>query len=182
MSERLAELIASTSPASRSRAPASPPKGPEVPERRLAPVPPRSYARPVTVRRTSTAAPLVAIDSSEIREGKIDELKTGLTELVEFVEANEAEPIAYSIYIDEAGSRMTVMQIHPSSESMELHMSLAGPIFQKFTELVVLSRIDFYGTPSDALLEQMRQKAELLGNARVVVNELHAGFARFETG
>ena len=102
--------------------------------------------------------------------------------MVEFVEANEAEPIAYSIYIDESGSRMTVVQIHPSSESMELHMRLAAPIFQTFTELVVLSRIDFYGTPSDALLEQMRQKAELLGNARVVVNELHAGFARFETG
>ncbi|HET9241793.1 MAG TPA: hypothetical protein VFN99_00025 [Gaiella sp.] len=129
--------------------------------------------------RTSTAAPLIAIDSSEIREGKIDELKTGLAELVEFVEANEPEPIAYSIYIDEAGSRMTVVQIHPSSESMEVHMKLAGPIFQKFTELVVLSRIDFYGTPSDALLEQMRQKAEMLGNARLVVNELHAGFARF---
>lgn len=133
-------------------------------------------------RRTSAAAPLVAIDSSEIREGKIDELKTGLMELVEFVEANEAEPIAYSIYIDEAGSRMTVMQIHPSSASMELHMRLAGPIFQKFTELVVLSRIDFYGTPSDALLKQMHEKAELLGNAPVVVNELHAGFARFGTG
>lgn len=129
--------------------------------------------------RTSTAAPLIAIDSSEIREGKIDELKTGLAELVEFVEANEPEPIAYSIYIDEAGSRMTVVQIHPSSESMEVHMKLAGPIFQKFTELVVLSRIDFYGTPSDALLAQMRQKAEMLGNARLVVNELHAGFARF---
>jgi hypothetical protein len=133
-------------------------------------------------RRTGTAAPLVAIDSSEIREGKIDELKTGLTELVEFVEANEAEPIAYSIYIDEAGNRMTVVQIHPSSASMELHMRLAGPIFQKFAELVVLSRIDFYGTPSDALLGQMRQKAELLGNARVVVHELHAGFARFGAG
>jgi len=132
--------------------------------------------------RTSTVAPLVAIDSSEIREGKIDELKTGLSELVEFVEANEPEPIAYSIYIDEAGSRMTVMQIHPSSASMELHMRLAGPIFEKFTELVVLSRIDFYGTPSDALLEQMHQKAELLGTARVVVNELHAGFARFGAG
>lgn len=131
--------------------------------------------------RTRTADPIVAIDSSEIREGKIDDLKTGLTELVEFVEANEAEPIVYSIYIDEGGSRMTVMQIHPNSASMELHMRLAGPIFRKLAGLVVLSRVDFYGTPSDALLEQMREKAELLGNARVVVNELHAGFARFGT-
>jgi hypothetical protein len=131
--------------------------------------------------RTNTADPIVVIDSSEIREGKIEELKTALTRLVEFVEANEAEPIAYSIYIDEDGRRMTVMQIHPNSASMELHMRLAGPIFRTFTELLVLSRVDFYGTPSGALLEQMRQKAELLGNAPVVVNELHAGFARFGT-
>ncbi|MGH3030670.1 MAG: putative quinol monooxygenase [Gaiellaceae bacterium] len=129
----------------------------------------------------STADPIVVIDTSEIRDGKVDELKTALTRLVEFVEANEAEPIAYSIYIDEDGDRLTVVQIHPSSASVELHMRLAAPIFQKFTELVVLSRVDIYGTPSDALLEQMRQKAELLGNATVVVNELHAGFARFGT-
>ncbi len=129
----------------------------------------------------STADPIVVIDTSEIREGKVDELKTALMKLVEFVEANEAEPIAYSIYFDEDGNRMTVMQIHPSSASVEFHMRLAGPIFQKFTELVVLSRIDIYGIPSDALLELMRQKAELLGNAPVVVNELHAGFARFGT-
>ena len=123
----------------------------------------------------------MAVDSSEIRQGTIDELKTGLTELVEFVEANETQPIAYSVYIDEGGSRMTVVQIHPSSASMELHMRLAGPIFRKLADFVVLSRVDFYGTPSDVLLEQMRQKADLLGNAPVVVNELHAGFARFRT-
>jgi quinol monooxygenase YgiN len=129
----------------------------------------------------STDEPIIAVDSSEIREGRIDELKAGLTELVEFVEANEAEPIAYRIYIDEDGTRMTVVQIHPNSASMELHMRLAGPIFQKFADLVVLTRIDFYGRPSDALVEQMRQKAGMLGNAVVVVNELHAGFARFGT-
>ena len=32
------------------------------------------------------------------------------------------------------------------------------------------------------LAEEMRQKAQLLGNAPVVVNELHAGFFRFATG
>ena len=125
-----------------------------------------------------TADPLIAIDSSEIREGKIGEVKTRLSELVEFVEANEDEPIAYGIYIDEGGTRMTVVQIHPSSASMELHMTLAGPIFRKFAELVTLLRVDLYGRPSDTLLEQMRQKAELLGKAPVTVNELHAGFAR----
>jgi quinol monooxygenase YgiN len=124
--------------------------------------------------------PIVVIDSSEIREGKLEELKTAVKELVEFVEANEADPIAYNIYFDENGTRMTVVQIHPSSASMEFHMKVAGPVFRKLTELLTLSRVDFYGKPSDLLLEQMHQKAQLLGNAAVVVNELHAGFARFE--
>ena len=41
--------------------------------------------------------PIVVIDSSEIREGKLEELKTALEELAAFVEANEADPIAYSL-------------------------------------------------------------------------------------
>jgi len=123
---------------------------------------------------------LIAVDSSEIREGKLDEVKAGLTELAEFVEANEPELIAYSIYLDEEARRMTVVQIHPSSASMELHLEVAAPIFRKFAGLVDLRRVDFYGTPSEALLERTRQKTELLGNAPVGVNELHAGFARIE--
>jgi len=122
--------------------------------------------------------PIVVIDSSEIREGKLEELRRALEELAAFVEANEADPIAYNIYFDDDYTRMTVVQIHPSSASMELHMQVAGPIFRRYAELLELSRVDFYGRPSDALLEQMRQKAQLLGNAPVVVNELHAGFMR----
>lgn len=122
---------------------------------------------------------IVVIDSSEIREGKLEELKTALEELVAFVEANEAEPIAYNVYFNEDGTRMTVVQMHPSSASMEYHMKVAGPLFRKMTELLKLSRVDFYGEPSDDLLDQMRQKARLLGNAPVIVNDLHAGFTRF---
>jgi hypothetical protein len=34
---------------------------------------------------------LIAVDSSEIREGKLDAVKAGLAELAEFVEANAPE-------------------------------------------------------------------------------------------
>ena len=136
----------------------------------------------MTTAQTCMSDQIIVVDTSEICEGKLEELKTALRELVEFVEANEADPIAYNIYFDEDGTRMTVVQIHPSSASMELHMNVAGPVFRKFTELVKLSRVDFYGKPSSAVLDQMRRKGELLGNAPVVVNELHAGFARLGHG
>lgn len=123
---------------------------------------------------------LIAVDTSEIREGKLDAVKAGIAELAEFVEANEPEVIAYSIYLDEEAGVMTVVQIHPSSASMERHMEIAAPVFRKFAGLLDLTKVDFYGQPGENLLERMRQKAELLGPAPVVVNELHAGFARLE--
>jgi hypothetical protein len=122
--------------------------------------------------------PIVVVDSSEIREGKLEDLKVALRELAAFVEANEAAPLAYNVYLDEEGRRMTVVQVHPSSESLEHHLELGGPIFRKLGDLLVLARVDFYGKPSQAVLERMRQKARLLGNAEVVVNERHAGFTR----
>jgi hypothetical protein len=126
--------------------------------------------------------PIVFIDSSEIREGKLDELKAAIADLVEFVETSEPHPIAYNVYLNEAGTRMTVVQIHPDSASVEFHMEVAGPAFTRFVELIELSTMDVYGKPSDALLEQLRQKVRMLGTATVIVHELHAGFARFGSG
>jgi quinol monooxygenase YgiN len=126
--------------------------------------------------------PIVSIDSSEIHEGRLEELKTAMKELVEFVDANEPQPIVYNVYLNEDGTRMTVVQVHPDSASMEFHMTVAGSAFPKFSEFVTLSRIDIYGKPTAKLLEQMRQKARALGNAALVVHELHAGFTRLGVG
>jgi hypothetical protein len=123
--------------------------------------------------------PILVVDSSDIREGKLEEVKAGVTDLVAFVEANEAEPLAYDRYFDETGSQMTVVQIHPDSASLERHLTVAAPVFRRFAELLTMGRVDVYGNTSDAALEQMRGKAQLLGNAPVVVHAFHSGFCRF---
>ena len=126
-------------------------------------------------------APLIIVDTSEIHEGRLEELRAAVGELVAFVKANEVEPLAYNVYFDQQGTTMTVVQVHPTSESFERHMEIAGPVFRKFADLLTLSRIDFYGAPSRIALDQMRRKAELLGSAPVVVNDLQTGFMRLGT-
>jgi hypothetical protein len=128
--------------------------------------------------REPMSSPILVVDSSDIREGKLEEVKAGVEDLVAFVEANEAEPLAYDIYFDEAGAQMTVVQIHPDSTSLESHLTVAGPVFRRFADLLTLVRVDVYGRPGEAALKQMRSKAQLLGNAPVVVHELHSGFSR----
>jgi quinol monooxygenase YgiN len=122
--------------------------------------------------------PLISLDTSLIRDGRLDELKEAVTELVEFVRSNEPRPIAYEVYFDETGSRMTVVQVHPDSASMEYHMTIAGPAFAGFAELITLSTLDVYGKPSEELLELLRRKVQMLGDATVIVHDLQAGFAR----
>jgi quinol monooxygenase YgiN len=123
--------------------------------------------------------PIVVIDRSEVREGKLEELKTAVKKLVEFVDSNEPRPIFYNVYFNHDGTIMTVLQVHPDSASMEFHMRAAAAAFPKFADLVDLSAMDVFGTPSVTLLGQIQQKVAMLGNATVIVHEHHAGFARF---
>ena len=122
---------------------------------------------------------IVFVDTSEIREGKLEELRRAVAELAEFVEKNEADPISYQVFFSDDGRLMTVLQIHPDSASMERHMEVAGPVFARFADLLVLRTIDIYGSPSEKVVEQLRRKAELLGDATVTVHNRQAGFARF---
>lgn len=123
--------------------------------------------------------PIVYIDHSNIREGKLTEVMAGVQELVDFVDTHEPQLLAYGFYIDEPGMRMTLIAIHPNSSSLELHMEIGGPAFRKFIELIDLRMIEVYGRPSNRVLGQLQQKVEMLGrNGTVVVHDRYAGFAR----
>jgi hypothetical protein len=124
---------------------------------------------------------ILYLDTSDVREGALDELKAGMSRLVDFVEANEPRLIAYSVYFSEDGTRMTVVSVHPDSASLEYHLEVAGPLFRQFVELVTLSSIHIYGEPSEKVLRQSHEKARLLGHGTVEVNSLHAGFTRLAT-
>jgi hypothetical protein len=124
------------------------------------------------------AAPIFYIDTSEVREGHLEELKTAMQGLAEFVNNNEPRLLGYNVYFNRDGTRMTVVHVHPESASLEYHMKVAGSLFPRYAHLVRLVTIDVYGEPTDAVLEQLRNKAQTLGSASVTVHELHAGVDR----
>ncbi len=111
---------------------------------------------------------LLVVDSSDIHVGKVEEVKAGVDDLVAFVEENEAEPLAYDIYFDEAGTRMTVVQIHPDSASLERHLTVAGPVFRRFDLLKRHERSRC--TATRARPRSSRSEASMLGDARVTTS------------
>ena len=122
---------------------------------------------------------IVYIDASEVREGALEELKIAIAELADFVEANEPQLISYNVHFSDDGSRMTVLHVHPDSASLDHHMDVAGPRFERFADLLTLSSISIYGEPSPKAVRQLREKVQLLGSGDLVVQAPHAGFSRF---
>lgn len=125
---------------------------------------------------------IVYVDTSEVRDGRLNELKAAMDDLTEFVEANEPRLLAYNVYFSDDGARMTVLHLNPDSASLEEHMNVAGPKFPPIGEFINLLAIDVYGQPEGSLVDRLRHKAEMLGSGSVRVHELHAGFARLLTG
>jgi hypothetical protein len=86
--------------------------------------------------------PIVYIDTSEVRPGRLAELKVAMTDLARFVQANEPQLLADNVYFSDDGTRMSVLHINPNSASLERHMKVAGPKFPPIGEFIRLLSID----------------------------------------
>lgn len=122
--------------------------------------------------------PIVYIDMSDIREGKLEAVEAATKELAAFVEANNPHILSYRIFFDESAARMTVVAVHPDSEALEFHMDVGDAEFRKFAELLDLSSIAVCGDVGRAVLERLDRKAQMLGRGSVTVHSSHAGFDR----
>ena len=130
-------------------------------------------------RASGGSEPIVYIDHSDVREGSLEELESGVRRVVDFIEAREPRLIAYGFYIDEDAMKMTVVAVHPDPASLELHLDIGSDEFRKLAHLLTLTAIECYGRPSDKALEQLRQKAAMLGDGGTIVSlDRSAGFAR----
>ncbi|MEU8524780.1 hypothetical protein AB0C77_04140 [Streptomyces sp. NPDC048629] len=125
------------------------------------------------------ARPIYYVDRSDIREGKLADVRSGLRDLAAFVEEREPQLLAYHFYIDESASTMTLIATHPDSASMEFHMELGMERFRAFSTLIRMTSIDVYGDPSPAVVTRLREKAEMLGGGTVTVHTEQAGFSRW---
>ncbi len=122
--------------------------------------------------------PIAYVDTSAIREGKLEDLEVAMDHLAAFVEENMPRLISYGFFLNEDETQMTVVAVHPDSASLEFHMDRGAEEFAEFADLIDLLKIEVYGRVSDGVLERLHQKAQKLGSGTVAVHEFQAGFAR----
>jgi quinol monooxygenase YgiN len=105
--------------------------------------------------------PFIFIGTHTLKEGKLEDFKKSCGGLVEVVEANEPRLIAFNLYVNQDGTEVTVVQVHPDADSMLFHMQVAREHISEAYQstLEKTERIDVYGKPSDTVLEMISQLA-----------------------
>ena len=105
--------------------------------------------------------PFIYIATHKIKDGKWEEYRKVLQELVEVVEVNEPRLIAFNVYFDEENNAVTGVQVHPDAESMQFHMRVVSEQIRTAYEDYIESTesIQICGELPETLLEGMRRAA-----------------------
>ena len=77
----------------------------------------RCQAEPTEQEEVIMSEPFIFINSFEIKEGKL------LGEFLTVVESNEPRLLALNAYVNEDGTEVTFVQVHPDAASLEHHQS-----------------------------------------------------------
>ena len=124
--------------------------------------------------------PLIFITTLTLKEGKLEDFKHYSEQMGKFVEENEPRIIHFEQYINEDGTEVTGVQIHPDEDSMAFHMQVAGErMGQPYEFIDSIKSLQIYGEPSDAFVEQMKPASE--PGFPVIVKTKFAGFNRLPT-
>ena len=93
--------------------------------------------------------------------------------------------IAFHGFVNEDGTEMTIIQVHPDTASMDFHMQVLRDKLAEHVaralgpELIEPTQVEYYGTPSEIALEVDRQVPGLAFGGKPV----HVGgFTRTTTG
>ena len=122
--------------------------------------------------------PLIVISTFRVKEGKLEDLHRYYKKIVAIVEANEPQIIAFHGFLNEDGTEMTSIQVHPDTASMEFHMQVLkenwDESFSEYSQMADGIRGEYYGTPPASALEMTIQTG-----ADPIIKPLHvAGFTR----
>ena len=88
-----------------------------------------------------------------IEEGKKEEYKKLIQDIIGVVEANESGTINYQFYLDKSETECIIWETYANSESLLAHINgvASQTILPKIHGVSKIRRLDVYGNPSEEL-------------------------------
>jgi len=124
------------------------------------------------------ADPFIFISSYTIKPGRKDEYLERFRAVKDIVESEEPRMLYFGEHVSEDGSETTTVQVHADADNMAHHMQLVGDHIQESGQYLDFESmsIRIFGSPSEEVLEQMRQLAG--SGVSVTVSRAEVSFNR----
>jgi hypothetical protein len=105
--------------------------------------------------------PFIFIGTHRLKEGGLEAARKMSHWLNELVESNEPRVIAFNAYVNDEGTELAVVQVHPDADSMVFHMRLLSQhitgAYEDEGPLAETLSIQLYGDPGENALKMIRQ-------------------------
>ena len=121
------------------------------------------------------SGPFIFIATNRLKPGKLADEKKRVPGLVDFIETNEPQLIAFNEYVNEDGTEVAVVQVHPDAASMAFHMEvIAERAAAAYAETVeATTSIQVFGMPSKAIFDVLERQAGV--GVPITVKAAHLG-------
>ena len=103
--------------------------------------------------------PIIFVSNQRIKAGKLEEYKKNYLQVAAMTEATKPGTAAHLAYLNEDGTKASIVHIFPDAESMELHMKGVDDLAKKAYQFMEIESFEIYGRPSDNILAGMMQIA-----------------------
>lgn len=128
------------------------------------------------------AGPFIFIATNRLKAGQLEAERRRVPGLVDFIAANEPRVLAFNEYVNDEGTEVGVVQVHPDTNSFEFHMGVVRERAARAYEetLDATTSIQVFGEPTETILEMLTQAAG--GGVQFTVKQHHlGGFTRSDT-
>jgi quinol monooxygenase YgiN len=100
--------------------------------------------------------PIIFISHFKIKEGKLGELNRLNQMVSQQIQADKPGTLAFLQYTNAEGTELSIVHVFPDAEAMDEHVAGAGERAKTAFELIVPTRREVYGKPSDRALEMLK--------------------------
>jgi quinol monooxygenase YgiN len=124
-------------------------------------------------------SPFVFIATSPIKPGHLEQERLSTPVLVRSMQASEPSMISFHVFVNEAGTEVSTVQVYADAAAMEFHMTVSGPqLAEAYSQTRgAATSIQVFGEPTAGIEEMLARQAA--DGCRVeVVRASLGGFTR----
>lgn len=121
--------------------------------------------------------PFVFVTTHRIKPDRQEQFAALHEEYVRLVEAHEPRILGHFSYLNEDGTEVSLVQVHPDAASADHHLEVVASRLASATDVVDNTAIEVYGAPGPAVRAALDRNRDAGVTVRIT-NQLLGGFSR----